>query len=95
MYVRKQRRTLWSTAHVWFGRILLTLGIINGGLGLRFAANTRNGEIVYGVLAGVVWVSWVAVAVWAAVFKKGKKEGKNGSSIPLPADEFVMTGRNE
>ena len=79
MYTRKGKRTLWSTAHVWFGRVILTLGIINGGLGLRFAKNTRTGEIAYGVIAGVVWVSWLAVAVWATAYKKGEKGGRKVS----------------
>ena len=50
--------------HVWLGRIAVTLGIINGGLGLRLSDNTTKGEIAYGVIAGLVWVGWVAVVIW-------------------------------
>ena len=82
MYARLGKASLWSTAHVWFGRTILTLGIINGGLGLRFAGNTTKGEIAYGVIACVVWVSWLAVAVWATVYKKGPEEGSGN-----PRDE--------
>jgi hypothetical protein len=50
----------------------MTLGIINGGLGLRLAANTKNGEIAYGVVAGVVAVVY---AVLVVVKRKGKSVG--------------------
>ena len=53
------------------------------------ADNTQTGEIAYGVIAGVVWVSWVAVAIWAACYKKGEKEGKKASGSPQ--DDAVMT----
>lgn len=43
---------------------MITLGIINGGLGLRFAENASSGrEIAYGVVAGVVWLVWMGAAV--------------------------------
>lgn len=33
--------------------------MINGGLGLQLANNTRKGEIAYGVVAGFVWVVYI------------------------------------
>lgn len=58
------RETLLSvplgTFHVWFGRLLITLGMINGGLGFRYSDSAgRAPKIVYGVVAGVVWVTYV------------------------------------
>jgi hypothetical protein len=41
----------------------MILAVINGGLGLQLAANSRTGEIVYGVLAGVMAVLYVVVVV--------------------------------
>jgi hypothetical protein len=43
-------------------------GIINGGLGLQLAANTKKGEIAYGVVAGVMAVVY---AVLVGVKRKG------------------------
>ena len=48
---------------MWWGRVVLTLAIIQGGLGLKFAANTTGGEIAYGVVAGLIWIVWLGVAV--------------------------------
>lgn len=30
---------------------------------MRFADNTTGGKIAYGVIAGLIWISWLAVAV--------------------------------
>ncbi|KAH8719184.1 integral membrane protein [Phaeosphaeriaceae sp. PMI808] len=60
-------RTLWSHAHIWLGRVAITLGMINGGLGLRLANNSnlssKPGMIVYGVVAALMWLAWVAASV--------------------------------
>lgn len=29
--------------------------------------NTVKGEIAYGVIAGVMWLTWMAVAVWGSL----------------------------
>ncbi|KAG9190445.1 hypothetical protein G6011_08533 [Alternaria panax] len=70
LFKKYNHRTLWSYAHIWVGRIAITLGIINGGLGLLLAGNSRDGEIAYGVVAGVMWVTWVAAAVWGEMRRK-------------------------
>ena len=73
LFRRKGRRQVWSYAHIWTGRILVTLGIINGGLGMQLANVSRAGKIAYGVLAGLIWVVWMATAV-ASEFKKSDSE---------------------
>ncbi|KAM0802059.1 hypothetical protein BDR22DRAFT_844817 [Usnea florida] len=82
VYVREGRRSIWSYAHVWWGRVVLTLAIIQGGLGLRFANNTTGGKIAYGVVAGLIWITWLGVAVRHDM-KKAKApevEGKRSDS---------------
>lgn len=92
VYVREQRRSIWSTLHVWWGRTVLTLAIIQGGLGLHFANNTTGGKIAYGVIAGLIWVTWLGVAVWHDM-KKSKTpvfvEKRSGS------EEMTPTGQGE
>ncbi|ETS86828.1 hypothetical protein PFICI_00656 [Pestalotiopsis fici W106-1] len=56
-------RTACSHAHIWVGRIAVTLGIINGGLGLQLARASRPAVIAYSVIAAIVWLTWVAAAV--------------------------------
>ncbi|KAJ4991830.1 integral membrane protein [Stagonosporopsis vannaccii] len=68
-FKKLKRRTLWSYGHLWLGRIAITLGIINGGLGLLLAydaplgfAPTQGQVIAYGVVAGIMWLLYVAAA---------------------------------
>ena len=48
-------------AHVWVGRTVLLLGIINGGFGLQAAENSVGGEIAYAVVAGVSFLAYVGI----------------------------------
>lgn len=42
----------------------MLLGIVNGGLGLQLAANSRGGEIAYGVVGGILGACVLLVAAW-------------------------------
>ena len=61
-------RTWVSYVHLWIGRLGITLGIINGGLG--FALAKWNGAPVstaavaaYAIIAGFVWLVWVLTSL--------------------------------
>ena len=90
VFVREQRRSIWSTLHVWWGRVFLTLAIIQGGLGLKFAADTTGGEIAYGVVAGLVWVSWFTLAVWHDL-KTRQTSVRKGSGEKMMSAELTPT----
>ena len=48
---------MWTTLHVWYGRLFLILGLINGGAGLALVKGTpvysKAGTIAYAVLAAI------------------------------------------
>ncbi|KAL8791639.1 MAG: hypothetical protein Q9195_005788 [Heterodermia aff. obscurata] len=83
IYKKRLSRTAWATAHVWYGRVLLTLGIINGGLGLRLSDNTKGGEIAYGVIAGLLWLLWMVVVVFSYANRgsSGPNAGETGERL--------------
>ncbi|KAI2616472.1 putative iron reductase domain protein [Hypoxylon sp. NC1633] len=64
-FVKYQTRGLLSYAHIWYGRALLIIGIVNGGLGLGLAGAPSRFVIVYSVFAGVIFAIYVATAVFA------------------------------
>lgn len=78
------RRTIWSHAHLWLGRLAITLGMINGGLGLQLATKSPVGIpphrdiIAYSVVAAVVWVIYVASSVYGES-RRGKVRGVDRS----------------
>ncbi|KAF8443399.1 hypothetical protein BGX38DRAFT_1272040 [Terfezia claveryi] len=55
-YVATGERGFWSHAHIWNGRLVMLLGIVNGGLGLDLAGIKRKS---FGVTIGVVDKKWV------------------------------------
>lgn len=81
-YKRKQRRTPWSHAHIWIGRAAITMGIINGGIGLWLAESDGRGQrikrtrpisIIYTVFGSIIWAVWMLVAV-RGEFVKAREE---------------------
>lgn len=80
-YKKLGQRSYFGHAHMWWGRIIIVLGIINGGLGLRLAGNSKKGEIAYGVVSGIAFVAYVASILLSSRTKNRRAGGiKNGSS---------------
>ncbi|KAF4983508.1 hypothetical protein FZEAL_1095 [Fusarium zealandicum] len=59
-FVNHGQRGIISHVHIWFGRSLMILGIINGGLGLQLASASKAYIIVYSVIAGISALLYVA-----------------------------------
>ncbi|USP80214.1 integral membrane protein [Curvularia clavata] len=94
-YKKYNCRTIWSYVHLWLGRILITLGMLNGGLGLLLASDapsftgiapTRAQIIVYSIAAGTMWLLWVAAAIYGERKRKvlRKVALNNGMVNELP-----------
>lgn len=88
MFKKYSRRTVWSYAHLWLGRIAITLGIINGGLGLQLSQRTRifepsQGAIIgYAVPAAIMWLLWVASAVYGETKRERQAAGAGHGEAP-------------
>lgn len=68
-----------SHVHIWYGRILMLLGVVNGGLGLQLA-NARNSFVIaYSVVAAVLFVAY-AGAKAVGVMRK-KKNSSRGAGV--------------
>lgn len=57
------------------------MGVINGGLGLQLSDNTVKGEIAYGVIAGVLFLFYVAVVVISDMRARGQRLGETGEKF--------------
>lgn len=70
------------------------MAIINGGLGLQLAANSRAGEIAYGVVAGIMGVIYVLVLALTGL-RKGKTGARKSSDEDVSMEEMRQAdGRN-
>ncbi|KAJ3938271.1 uncharacterized protein N0V96_011516 [Colletotrichum fioriniae] len=56
-------RQIWSHIHLVIGRLLIPLGIINGGLGLYISNSPKEFKIAYAILAAVFGIAWIFVSV--------------------------------
>jgi hypothetical protein len=80
-YLATQKRGNWTRLHVWYGRVLILLGIINGGLGLQLAANTRGGTIAYGVVGGVIGMAYCVMVAKSELEKRVRHEKASEPAI--------------
>ncbi|KAF6808126.1 integral membrane protein [Colletotrichum sojae] len=63
-YKKFQTRGVVSHVHIWYGRSLMIIGIVNGGLGLQLANTPNRYVIAYSVVAAVLGVMWLGAAAW-------------------------------
>ena len=75
---KKPGRTPVGRVHVWVGRSLIILGMVNGGLGIRLASRspfrtdsqTRTASIAYAVAAAVMFILYVTLVVLFEIRRK-------------------------
>ncbi|KIW93479.1 uncharacterized protein Z519_06084 [Cladophialophora bantiana CBS 173.52] len=81
LFPKYRRRTTLAVVHIWLGRILITLGMINGGLGLKLSEDAERGEyIAYGVVSGVVWLVYVLLITYYEIRAPRKSLEERGKS---------------
>lgn len=96
MFKKHSRRMIWSYGHIWLGRFVITLGIINGGLGLQLAQRTRlfappqSAIIAYSVVAGIIWLIYVGSAIYGEM-KRWRNSAK-GDIMPPPEHKREGSG---
>ncbi|OAT01375.1 uncharacterized protein BDCG_05033 [Blastomyces dermatitidis ER-3] len=83
-FTRTQRPGLWTRFHVWYGRVLILLGMINGGLLVQLADNTRAGIVAYGVVAGLVGVVYYTTV---AFFENRKWRHRDDAASDVELEE--------
>lgn len=66
-YVKYQRRTTVSVVHIWYGRGIMIVGIVNGGIGMQLSGASTGLIITYAVVGVFVSVIYAAGAVYKMV----------------------------
>lgn len=67
------KKTFIGAAHVYIGRLLILLGIINGGIGLLWGrTSSRAQNIAYGVVCAVVWVVYILMSLGYEVRRENR-----------------------
>lgn len=82
LYKSHGRPNTATYPHVWMGRALITMGAINGGLGLNLAWNTPQGAIIgYGIGATIVWLTWMGVIFLTYTRAKRRRDSEISVNI--------------
>ncbi|KAM0385480.1 hypothetical protein ACHAPY_000016 [Fusarium culmorum] len=89
-YVKFQRRTTISDAHIWYGRGIMIFGIINGGLGLNLSGASTTLIIAYSVVGVVVSMIYTGGAIHKMVQQR-RKEHQPMSDTSNSALELMHT----
>ncbi|KGO36208.1 Cytochrome b561/ferric reductase transmembrane [Penicillium expansum] len=95
LFRKTQQKTKWAYAHRWQGRIMLGLGVVNGGIGLNLSrsgsGDSRGALIGYGVVTGIVYVGYFGILAFKAFNARQNPQGDK-SDIP---ERAVRTGTEE
>lgn len=71
-YQKAQHRGLLSYIHIWYGRILMLLGVINGGLGLQLVGTSGSMRTVYIAMASIFGAIYIiGVIINVITIKRG------------------------
>ncbi|RDW56390.1 hypothetical protein BP5796_13212 [Coleophoma crateriformis] len=81
-FAKTQQRGFFGIAHQWYGRMLMGLAIINGGLGLKLAGNSMSGSTAYGILAGIVTLFYLIVLLFLGRGRKTMQKDSIATTNP-------------
>ncbi|KAH8701671.1 hypothetical protein BGW36DRAFT_355826 [Talaromyces proteolyticus] len=79
---KKGKKSIFAYLHRWLGRAIITLGIINAGLGFRITgissfATPVGAVVAYGVVAGIIWVVYTLTVAFSP---RKKPHGSSAAS---------------
>jgi low temperature requirement protein LtrA len=84
VFKKVQKRQVWSYLHLTIGRVGITLGIINGGLGLYISNASAYYKRVYAIVAAVIGALWMVVSVWAEIRRLKKSRQSKYTAVAKP-----------
>lgn len=100
---RRPGRTTTTRLHIWIGRTLILLGVINGALGIRLvsgtpyqtSSTTRKAEIAYGILAALMFLLFAGVSILFEYRRAARvRSRRTGQKLPaLGGGQPVMANR--
>lgn len=82
-FVKYQQRTKISHVHIWFGRLLMVIGIINGGTGLQLSGASTGPIVAYSVIGAVVFSLYTVGVIVKQVKLRRKSADERHSGMEL------------
>jgi hypothetical protein len=94
-YVKHQARGAISYAHIWYGRVWMLLGIVNGGLGLQLSGASNNFVLAYAILSSIFGVAYIASTIMGAKRRPRREKDSFVSPQQSPPMGFREGGRQQ
>lgn len=80
-YIKGNPQPIFRYGHIWYGRLLIVLGIVNGGLGLELATANRDFILGYAITAAGIFVIYLIVKVLKSRGQQiDRKRERNGAA---------------
>ncbi len=83
-FTKTHSRGAFSHLHIWYGRCMIILGVINGGLGLQLATASTSLIIAYSVVAGAILIFYVVAKVLGHVRSSRNGRAQQNKEVPSP-----------
>ena len=92
-FKKYRRRTAVSHVHIWLGRFLVILGIVNGGLGLHQSGANHDIKVGYAIVAAVSGSLWVFFAVLGEIRKSRERRQMDQDEAVRRDQQQQMAGQ--
>lgn len=79
-YMKTQQRGMLSIVHMAYGRLLMLLGVINGGLGLQLAGASQSLIVAYAIVSVIIGLMYTSVKVFF-LFRRRNASGPRAEKI--------------
>ncbi|KAK3694700.1 hypothetical protein B0T22DRAFT_79219 [Podospora appendiculata] len=86
-FVAHQRRGAVSYVHIWYGRVLMVMGVVAGGLGIELSGGKTPIIVAYSVVSAVVFVAYFIGKLWKTLSRKNRhsiSSDKDGINMQTP-----------
>jgi hypothetical protein len=93
MFKKYGTRTFWSHAHLWLGRLVIPVGMVNGYLGIDLAGDASTGERVAYVAVAAVMLTIYVVAIIYGEFTRWQKSKQ--PLEPYEKDQQPLSDRQQ
>lgn len=87
VFVRTRKQSLWTTLHLWVGRTVLGMGILNVGIGLYYAKSSAAALVAWLVVMVVELIGYLYVGLrhWQRKQEEERKK-KNDNNKDMDMD---------
>lgn len=102
-FVKNGGRGFVSYIHLYWGRIWMFLGLVNGGLGLQLANSKQKFVVAYAVVSAIFWCIYIGVKGFTTMRKNKmgrglppQLAGRDNDEVPMaryPDRHFIEHGK--